>query len=209
MNSKYFNKLVEDRIEKIRNTLATKGAEYSTDDNKLHNFDKAGIKRNTTREIALQGMLTKHEVSIDDIILRTKGGKFPSIEVINEKLGDIINYYILLEACLVDRINQKNIEEDFNRRYPIVKDEAYVYIPVKDTLIEKKSISVEGQKFNVGDIIRLKLDKDNHRLFLNFIEKNYVQYYELGYGIGEYPKFTSISIKELNDNYELWNQEDS
>lgn len=103
MKTERFNKLVEERIEKIRNTLASKGKEYSTDDNKLHNFDNAARKSGRTREQALDGMLLKHLVSIDDIIEKTSKDIFPSIEVINEKLGDIINYYILLEACLVDR----------------------------------------------------------------------------------------------------------
>lgn len=108
MNSKRFNALVENRLSSIKATLASKGQEYSTDDNKLHNFDKAAKMNNQTREQALKGFLLKHEVSVHDMIERTEHGIFPTEGAINEKIGDIINYYILLEACFIDRIeNQK------------------------------------------------------------------------------------------------------
>ena len=50
------------------------------------------------------GFMLKHIVSINDIIEQSKEGKLPSREVIDEKIGDVINYFILLEACLVERI---------------------------------------------------------------------------------------------------------
>ena len=110
MNSLAFSKLVARRLELIQKTLDFKGKEYSTTDDKLHNFNKAARMSNQSREKALKGMLLKHEVSISDIIDRTETYDFPSREVIDEKIGDIINYYILLEACLVERI--KDTDED-------------------------------------------------------------------------------------------------
>ena len=107
MSGEEFYKLTERRLEKTKYVLIEKGKEYSTDENKLHNFDKAAIKSNQSREKALKGMLLKHEVSIDDIVENIDKGKLPSRELLDEKIGDIINYYILLEACIVERINNR------------------------------------------------------------------------------------------------------
>lgn len=109
MNKVDFDALIEQRCNKIKDILASKGKEYSNEDNKLHNFDKASRMSDLTREQALKGMLLKHEVSISDIVEKTSKGEFPTQEVINEKIGDIINYYILLEACLVDRLQNLQV----------------------------------------------------------------------------------------------------
>lgn len=110
MNSKRFKEVLQRRIELTSKVLDSKGQEYSTDDNKLHNFEKAARISGQTREQALKGMLLKHEVSISDIIEKTSKGEYPSQPVIDEKIGDIINYYILLEACLTDKIDKLNGE---------------------------------------------------------------------------------------------------
>lgn len=119
MNSKDFNELVEARCSKIKATLASKGKEYSTDDDKLHNFNKAGIRSGQSREKALMGMKLKHEISIDDIILNLDKGILPTIEIMDEKIGDIINYFVLLEACLLDRIRKNE------RKYPLTSEECF------------------------------------------------------------------------------------
>lgn len=111
MNSKRFAEVVKRRQDLTVKVLIAKGQEYSTSDNKLHNFDKAARMSGQTREQALKGMLLKHEVSISDIIEKTAKGEYPSQVLIDEKIGDIINYYILLEACFADKIDKLNKEE--------------------------------------------------------------------------------------------------
>lgn len=106
MNNKDFYELVERRKQKITEVLIEKGKEYSTDNNKLHNFDKAARMRNISRERALDGMLLKHLVSVDDIIDNIDKGILPSRKLLDEKIGDCINYYILLEASIIDKINK-------------------------------------------------------------------------------------------------------
>lgn len=105
MKQEDFNKFVEYKLDRISKMLIQKGQEYSKIDNKLHNFDKAGRMSNQTREKALLGMLLKHQVSVDDIVedLETK---LPTYDLIEEKITDILNYYILLHACIVDRIEK-------------------------------------------------------------------------------------------------------
>jgi len=106
MNSEKFYDLVDEIQSRITNILINKGKEYSTNDNKLHNFDKAGKMSNQTREKALLGFLLKHQVSVDDIVNKIET-ELPSVEMLEEKITDILNYYILLEACIKDRINKK------------------------------------------------------------------------------------------------------
>lgn len=97
-----FDQLVERRIKKIRSTLIAKGKEYASDNDRFYNFRVAARKRNTTPADALMGMKVKHEISIDDLIAER-------IEVtealIDEKIGDNIVYFILLEGLLKERLD--------------------------------------------------------------------------------------------------------
>ena len=102
-----FDKLVDRRLVHIKATLQRKGKEYATDDDRFHNFKAAGRKRNQTPEQALVGMVAKHEVSVDDLV--KWAGTSPeriTVKLIDEKIGDNINYLILLEGLLRERIGK-------------------------------------------------------------------------------------------------------
>ena len=103
MNTETFNSIVDQRVEKIKATLVRKSAEYSSDDDRLHNFKIAGRINGETPEKALWGMMAKHLVSVIDIIADSNRGKLPSAAMRDEKLGDAINYLILLEALLIEK----------------------------------------------------------------------------------------------------------
>lgn len=105
-NFAFFDNVVEKRIKLILEVLGRKGIEYSRDD-RFSNFKTAARRLDTTPEKALWGMREKHEVSINDILLDLDNGKLPSIELVEEKIGDDINYLILLEGMLKERI--KNV----------------------------------------------------------------------------------------------------
>lgn len=92
MNGKRFEELLEKRIDLIRNTLSTKQKEYATEVDRLHNFKRAAAMLGCTPKQALVGMWVKHIISILDIV--DSGINSPLIE---EKVGDAINYLILLE----------------------------------------------------------------------------------------------------------------
>ena len=87
-----FDKIVDERIKKIKEVLQKKGDEYATGD-RMHNFKRAGELLGCTPEKALLGFLVKHIISVIDLI----NGKPLDID---EKIGDCINYFILLEALL-------------------------------------------------------------------------------------------------------------
>ena len=103
-----FDDIVEARISKIQDTLRVKAKEYTVGGNRFHNFDVAARIANTTPEQALWDMMLKHFVSIMDLVDAT------SVDpnridpcVVDEKLGDMINYLILLEGLLCRRLDTK------------------------------------------------------------------------------------------------------
>lgn len=107
MNAHDFNKVVEDCINSINTVLMSKSKEYSTDVDKLHNFNEAAKLLDCTNVYALAGMMNKHIVSVYDIVKRfEKTGKLPTKDLLNEKIGDSINYLILLKACFLDKLNR-------------------------------------------------------------------------------------------------------
>ena len=112
MTPENFDKLVERRTELIKSVLKSKAGEYATLGDRLHNFNRASDMLGVTKEKALVGMWTKHIVSILDIV---DSGATPRAEMLDEKIGDAINYLILLEACYADR-RTENLQELLRNR---------------------------------------------------------------------------------------------
>lgn len=100
-----FNALIDRRIHLSKETLQKKNKEYASENDPFHNFKAAGRRRDQTPEQALVGMMAKHEVSVDDLV--EWAGISPeriTKKLIDEKIGDNINYLILLEGLLKERI---------------------------------------------------------------------------------------------------------
>lgn len=101
MNSKEFDRLLNKRLELIKNTLLCKGREYSNSKDRFHNFGVAARIANESQEKALFGMALKHLVSIIDIIENIEiKRQYPSDDLLKEKCGDLINYIIMLEIMI-------------------------------------------------------------------------------------------------------------
>ena len=81
-----------------------KADEYATDD-RLHNFKVAAELQNCTPIKALAGMMCKHTVSVYDLVNDVENGKTVPIELWNEKIGDSINYLLLLTALIEENNN--------------------------------------------------------------------------------------------------------
>jgi len=104
MNSNEFDKVVNKRLKLIESILQSKRAEYAPGGgDRLHNFKRASEMLRVTPEKALIGMWTKRIISILDI-MDSIPEKIPSEELLEEKIGDAINYLILLEAMVKERI---------------------------------------------------------------------------------------------------------
>lgn len=105
MTSDQFNKIVEDRKKKITAILQKKSEEYSRGGDRLHNFKRAAVFAQCTPEKICWAFNLKHLTSLADLvddIDATPGGAV-SREYVDEKIGDAINYLILLEALIRER----------------------------------------------------------------------------------------------------------
>jgi hypothetical protein len=105
MSEEQFDAIVHERTVMIKMTLVEKGKEYRRNNDPLHNFRIAAKVQNTTEEKALWGFAAKHYVSFLDILNDIEQGRLPKEGVVNEKIGDLINYLILCEASIKEKIN--------------------------------------------------------------------------------------------------------
>jgi hypothetical protein len=102
MTNEEFLKIVEERIQKCKAVLCKKGVEYAGGKpNRLHNFYRAAAALGQQPVTALRGMLVKHIVSVNDIIDDIEAGKVVKSSLIDEKLGDVINYYLILSVLFM------------------------------------------------------------------------------------------------------------
>jgi hypothetical protein len=106
MKRERFTKIVVHRLNECQDVLTMKAAEYAPAKDRLANFKKAAVLQGSGPEQALGGMLAKHVVAIYDFLLT------PSLikqEQWLEKIGDSINYLLLLEAVLQEEYWDKEI----------------------------------------------------------------------------------------------------
>lgn len=99
MKTQDFNNIVDEFLNKTRTTLVKKQDEYNLEVDRLGFFKRAAVMANTSPEYVLYCFLLKHLVSLSDMTTSRK--KFPK-ELWDEKLGDIINYLLLLRGLLED-----------------------------------------------------------------------------------------------------------
>ena len=100
MDRESFDQLVIRRCGKSKDVLSGKAEEYASTVDRFHNFNVAGAAKGETPEQALWGMYMKHWVSVQDMV---KSGESPGQAWIDEKIGDSINYLMLLEGLFSSR----------------------------------------------------------------------------------------------------------
>lgn len=99
MTNEEFEKIIGTAISRCIDTLQVKQSEYATED-RLHNFNVAARLLGCTPHTALAGMMAKHTVSVYDLIQRHEKDEHIPIELWREKIGDSINYLLLLTAMV-------------------------------------------------------------------------------------------------------------
>lgn len=118
MTSEEFDMVLSFRLSNIQEVLGKKAAEYAIGGDRLHNFELASKLSGQTRERALWGMAMKHLVSVVDLIEQHEEyDKTPTEYMVNEKIGDLINYLILLEASFKNRIERAKENEELQRHH--------------------------------------------------------------------------------------------
>jgi len=105
MKEQEFQEVLQQRLKKIEQTLGQKAKEYAAEGDKLHNFNVGARITGQTREKVLWGFALKHYISFLDILENLDKGKLPTEAMVDEKIGDLINYLVLVEASLKDRLN--------------------------------------------------------------------------------------------------------
>ena len=100
-----FDVILKKRQAATLKVLGTKAEEYAFNDDRLYNFRKSAQLDDTTVPVALWGMAKKHLISILDLVHE----RLPATpEMVNEKIGDLINYLILLEAAFAENYPTKS-----------------------------------------------------------------------------------------------------
>lgn len=103
MKIKDFKDLLEKRFEKTRKTYSIKMNEYATDLDVFQSFKKGvGFSFHDTPEGVAWEYACKHLECIKTIISKLPD-EVPTDELLNEKIGDAINYLIILEGLIKER----------------------------------------------------------------------------------------------------------
>ena len=95
-----FQAKIEETLEQIKEKLIIKGIEYVRNDDSFHNFNQGAKVSGKTKFDVLDGFMLKHYVSYRDMLKDIREGNYPDYNTINEKLGDIILYFILQKAMM-------------------------------------------------------------------------------------------------------------
>jgi len=98
-----FDTCVENRLNKVRELLLVKGKEYVRGNDRFHNFTRTAEMNRQTPTRALHGMNSKHLVSLLDMLDDIDNGKLIEQKYLEEKVGDAIVYFVLLEALIKDK----------------------------------------------------------------------------------------------------------
>ncbi len=103
MTTEEFQRVVEQRLEKTRATLAAKADEYARAD-RLSNFKKIAAFRDKTPEEVCMALVAKHFAALDDFVADLDRGVVQPEARWDEKVGDIVAYIILMESLVQERL---------------------------------------------------------------------------------------------------------
>ncbi len=99
---------LEDIFNRLHNLLVKKGDEYiGHRKDRFHNFNKTAMRNDELAEESLSGFQAKHITSIDDMIEDLSNNINHPIDKWQEKIEDIIIYYLLLEVMIKCRYKEE------------------------------------------------------------------------------------------------------
>lgn len=105
-----FEAIIANTIHELQELLLIKGKEYRRDNNPYHNFEMGAIIEQKTREEILQGFLLKHLISVKDMRNDLKQGILPSEDKVNEKYNDILIYFMIEKAMMIENCKETKCE---------------------------------------------------------------------------------------------------
>jgi len=105
-NEEFNSKYLPDMLDHTKRVLAAKQGEYSANQDRMHNFKASAILQGlvtvNNQESAAWNLVSKQITSVIDMVNDDKG-IYP-YNHIQEKIGDVVNYFLLLGAMISDRI---------------------------------------------------------------------------------------------------------
>ena len=104
MKTKQFNQIVKKQCESIKRVLLQKGSEYASAEDRFHNFNEGAIEVKLPRLKYAESLMQKHITSVRDIINQWDSKK-PSPAMLDEKMGDFINYLILIKGLMLEEMD--------------------------------------------------------------------------------------------------------
>lgn len=153
MNDKEFQNVVDTTLDQIRSTLAAKGAEYVPDNavSRFHNFELAAALNEQLSTEALWGFLTKHIVSLSDMVkiepCESTLGKW------DEKINDAIVYLLLLKGIVTEAhdrpiTTEKGMKSIFSEKFHKVEDETQIVINVSNPVLPPMAVHTNDNKLS-------------------------------------------------------------
>ena len=105
--------VVQRRIKLIQDVLQSKNEEYAGQEDVFKAFTESlPLSFHDTKQAVAWEFMVKHLQSIKMIIeARSKSGKIPDEKVLEEKIGDAINYLILIEGMFKEDMEPRKLEE--------------------------------------------------------------------------------------------------
>jgi hypothetical protein len=109
----FVEEVVQRRVQLIKDVLETKNSEYADKDDVFKAFTESlPLSFHDTKQAVAWEFMVKHLQSIKMIIeARAKTGKIPDEKVLEEKIGDAINYLILIEGMFKEDIIPVTVTE--------------------------------------------------------------------------------------------------
>jgi len=109
MTNEDFDKLLKEITGNMHTVLGEKAGQYARGD-RLSNFKTAARRLNCTPERALLGMVEKHSTAILDYVNDLDEPRMMSMDQWGEKIGDSINYLVLLLALVTERAPEQPVK---------------------------------------------------------------------------------------------------
>lgn len=106
-NQEFNEKYLPDMLVHTKRVLAAKQDEYSANQDRMHNFKTSAILQSLvtvdTPEAAAWNLVSKQLVSVIDMI--NEPGIMYNYDYMQEKIGDVVNYFLLIGAMISSRSN--------------------------------------------------------------------------------------------------------
>ena len=109
----FVEEVVQRRVQLIKDVLETKNSEYADKDDVFKAFTESlPLSFHDTKQAVAWEFMVKHLQSIKMIIeAKAKTGKIPDEKMLEEKIGDAINYLILIEGMFKEEMLPAKVEE--------------------------------------------------------------------------------------------------